>query len=70
VVPGDAGLEVPGAGGSEPGSTATTQATVEATEAGTSVHDAGRVDAEKLKEVVEALPKAGQEATQLEEPQP
>jgi hypothetical protein len=37
AVPGDAGLEVPGAGGSEPRSTATTQATVEAAEAGTSV---------------------------------
>jgi hypothetical protein len=30
AVPGDAGLEVPGAGGSEPGSIATTQAIVEA----------------------------------------
>jgi hypothetical protein len=51
-----------GAGGSEPGSIATTQATVEAAEAGTSVCDAGRTDAEKLKEVVEDLPEAGQEA--------
>jgi hypothetical protein len=33
AVAGDAGLEVPDAGGSEPGSTATTQATVEAAEA-------------------------------------
>jgi hypothetical protein len=30
----------------------------------------GRADAEKLKEVVEALPEAGQEAAQPEEPQP
>jgi hypothetical protein len=67
AVSGDAGLEVPGAGGSEPGSTVTTQATVEATEARTSVRDVGRVDAEKLKEVVEALPEAGQEAAQQEE---
>jgi hypothetical protein len=66
AVPGDAGLEVPGAGGSEPGSTAITQATVEAAEAGTSVHDAGRADVEKSKEVVEALPEAGQEAVQPE----
>jgi hypothetical protein len=39
AVPGDAGLEVLGAGGLEPGSTAMTQATVEAAEAETSVHD-------------------------------
>jgi hypothetical protein len=41
AVPGDAGLEVPGAGWSESGSTAMTQATVEAAEARTSVRDAG-----------------------------
>jgi hypothetical protein len=70
AVPGDAGLEVPGAGGSKPGSTAMTQATIEAAEARTSVHDVVRVDAEKLKEVVEAPPEAGQEAAQPEEPQP
>jgi hypothetical protein len=68
AVPGDARLEVLGTGGSEAGSTAMTQATVEAAEADTSVHDTGRVDAEKLKEVVEVPPEAGQEATPLEEP--
>jgi hypothetical protein len=47
-----------------------TQATVEAAEARTSVRDVGRADAEKLKEVVEALPEARQEAAQPEEPQP
>jgi hypothetical protein len=39
---GGAGLDVPGVGGLEPGSTTRTQATVEAGEAKTSVHDAGR----------------------------
>jgi hypothetical protein len=68
AVPGGAGLEVPGAGGSEPGSTVMTQATIEAIEAKASVRDAGRVDAEKLKEVVEALPEVGKEAVQPEEP--
>jgi hypothetical protein len=48
----------------------TTQATIKAAEVGTSIRDVGREDAEKLKEVVEALPEARQEATQLEEPQP
>jgi hypothetical protein len=43
---------------------------VEAAEARASVRDVGRMDAEKLKEVVEALLEAGQEATQPEEPQP
>jgi hypothetical protein len=76
VVPGDVGLEVLGAGRSEAGSIATTQATIEAVDAETSIHDAGRADVEKAKEVVEALPKAGQEAVQPEsqpvrgEPQP
>jgi hypothetical protein len=70
AVLGDAGLKVPGTGGSEPGSTATTQATVEAAEANTSVRNAGWADAEKLKEVVEAPLEAGQEAMQPEEPQP
>jgi hypothetical protein len=69
AVPGDAGLEVPGTGGSEPRSTATTQATVEAIEADTSVRDAGQADAEKSKEVVEVPPEAGQEAAPSEEPQ-
>jgi hypothetical protein len=66
AVPGDAGLEVPGAGGSKTRSTPMTQATVEAAEAKTSIRDAGQADAEKLKEVVEAPPEAGQEATQPE----
>jgi hypothetical protein len=57
---------VPGVGGSEPGSTATTQATVEAAEAKTSIRDAGRANVEKSREVVEALPEAGKEAAQLE----
>jgi hypothetical protein len=76
VVLSGARLKVPDAGGSEPGSIATTQATVEATEAETSVHDAGRGDVKKLREVVEAPPEAGQEAAQpesqpaWEEPQP
>jgi hypothetical protein len=53
-----------------------TQANVEAAEAETSIHDAGRADVEKSKEVVEAPPEAGQEAVQpesqpaQEEPQP
>jgi hypothetical protein len=76
AAPGGARLDVPGVGGSEPGSTATTQATVEATEAETSVHDAGWADVEESREVVEAPPDAGKEATQpesqpaREEPQP
>jgi hypothetical protein len=59
VVPSGARLDVPGIGRSEPGSTATAQATIEAAEAETSVHDAGQVDVEKGKEVVEAPPEAG-----------
>jgi hypothetical protein len=53
-----------------------TQATVEAAEAETSIHDTGQADVEKLKEVVEAPPEVGQEAVQpesqpaREEPQP
>jgi hypothetical protein len=61
AVPGDARLEVPGVGGSEPGSTAMTQATIEAAEAETSVRDAGRADVEESREVVEAPPDAGKE---------
>jgi hypothetical protein len=38
-----------------------TQATVEATEAETSIRDAGWADVEKSKEVMDALPEAGQE---------
>jgi hypothetical protein len=76
AVSGDAGLEVPSAGGSERRSIATTQVTIEAAEAKTSVRNAGRVHVEKSKEVVEAPPEAGQEAAQpksqpaREEPQP
>jgi hypothetical protein len=47
-----------------------TQGAVEAAQAETSVCDAGRADVEKAKEVVEAPPETGQEATQPEEPQP
>jgi hypothetical protein len=39
---GDARPDMPGVGGPEPGSTARTQATIEAVEAETSVHDAAR----------------------------
>jgi hypothetical protein len=73
---GGARLDVPGVGGSEPGSSATTQATIEAAEAKTSVRDVGRADVEESREVVEAPPEAGKEATQpesqpaQEEPQP
>jgi hypothetical protein len=76
VVPGGARLEVSGVGGSEPGSTVMTEATVEAVEAKTSIRDVGRADVEKSREVVEALPEAGKEAAQpesqpvREEPQP
>jgi hypothetical protein len=66
AVTGDARLEVPGTGGSEPGSIATTQVTIEAAEAETSVHDAGRADVKKLREVAEAPPEVGQEAAQPE----
>jgi hypothetical protein len=62
AVPGNAGLEVSDAGGSEPGSIAMTQATVEAAKAETSIRDVGWADVEKSKEVVEAPPEAGQEA--------
>jgi hypothetical protein len=57
---------VPDVGGSEPGSTPTTQAIVEAAEAETSIRDAGRADVEESREVVEALPDAGKEAAQPE----
>jgi hypothetical protein len=46
----------------ELGSIATTQLTIEATKAETSIHDAGRADVEKSREVAKALPEAGQEA--------
>jgi flavin-binding protein dodecin len=62
AVPGDARLKVPGVGGSEPGLTATTQATVEAAEAETSVRDVGWADVKESREVVEAPPNAGKEA--------
>jgi hypothetical protein len=60
----------------ELGSIATTQVTIEATEAETFIHDAGRADVEKSREAAEAPPEAGQEAAQpesqpaQEEPQP
>jgi hypothetical protein len=57
---------MPGVGGPEPGSTARTQAIVEAIGDETSIHDAGRVDVEESREVVEAPPDAGKEATQPE----
>jgi hypothetical protein len=66
AVSGDARLEVLGAGGLELGSIATTQMTIEATKAETSVREAGRVDVDKLREVAEAPPEAGQEAAQPE----
>jgi hypothetical protein len=50
---------LPDNGGLEPGSIATTQATVEAAEAVTSIRDAGWADVERVKEVVEAPPEAG-----------
>jgi hypothetical protein len=62
AVPGGDRLEVLGVGGSEPGSTAMTQATVKATEAERSVRNAGRADVKESREVVEALPEAGKEA--------
>jgi hypothetical protein len=76
AVPSGARLEVPRAGGLELGLIAMTQVTIEATEAKTSVHDAGWADVEKSREVAEAPPEAGQEAAQpesqpaWEEPQP
>jgi hypothetical protein len=66
AVPGNAGLELPGAGGLELGSTTMTQETVEAAEVGAYVRNVGRADVEKSKEVVEALPEAGLEAVQPE----
>jgi hypothetical protein len=66
AVPGGARLEMPGIGGSEPGSTAMTQATVKAAEVETSVRDVGRADVEKSRDVVEAPPEAGKEVVQPE----
>jgi hypothetical protein len=50
----------------ELGSIVTTQVTIEATEAETSVHDARRADVEKSREVAEAPLEVGQEAAQPE----
>jgi hypothetical protein len=50
----------------EPRSIATTQVTIEATEAKTSVQDVGQANVEKSREVAEASPEAGQEAVQPE----
>jgi hypothetical protein len=66
AAPGDARLDVSGVGGLEPGLIVRTQATVEAVEAKTSIHDAGRTDVEESREVVEAPPDAGKEAEQRE----
>jgi hypothetical protein len=63
AAPGSARLDVRGVGGPEPGSTARTQATVEA---GTSIRDAGRADVEESREVGEAPLSAGKEAAQRE----
>jgi hypothetical protein len=64
VGPSGARLEVPGIGGSKPGSTATTQAIVEVIENETSIRDARRADVEESREVVEAPPDTGKEAAQ------
>jgi hypothetical protein len=56
---GCARLDVPGVGGPELGLTMRTPVTVEASKAKTSIHDAGRADVEKTKEVVEAPSDAG-----------
>jgi hypothetical protein len=66
VGPGGARLDVPGVGGPEPRSIARTQATIEAIEAETSIHDVGRADVEESREVVEAPPDVGKEAAQPE----
>jgi hypothetical protein len=65
AAPGGARLNAPSVGGSEPGSTAVTQATVEAAQAETFVCDAGRVD-EESREVVEAPSDAGEVVAQPE----
>jgi hypothetical protein len=66
AAPGRARLDVPGVGGPEPGSTVTTQATVEVIKAKTFVRDTGRADVEESREVVEALLEAGKEVAQPE----
>jgi hypothetical protein len=66
AAPGSARLDVPGVGGPEPGSTVTTQATVEVIKAKTFVRDTGRADVEESREVVEALLEAGKEVAQPE----
>jgi hypothetical protein len=66
VAPGGARLDVPGVGGSNPGSTAMTQATVKDAQAKTSIRDAGQADVEESREVVEAPLEAGKEAAQPE----
>jgi hypothetical protein len=76
AAPGGARLDVPGVGGPKPRSTTRTQATVKAGEAETFIHDAGRVDVEESREVVEAPSDAWKEAEQpklqleQEEPRP
>jgi hypothetical protein len=63
---GYANLDMPGIGGLEPGSTTRTLETIKAGKAETSIRDARRMDVEKIKEVVEALPDAGKEEEQPE----
>jgi hypothetical protein len=58
AAPSGAELDMPGVGGPEPRSTATTQATVEVIEAKTFVRDAGRADVKESREVVEAPAKS------------
>jgi hypothetical protein len=66
---GGARLDVPSVGGPEPRLTVRTQATIEAVEAETSIHDTGRADVQESREVVEASSDVGKEAEQPE-PQP
>jgi hypothetical protein len=76
AAPGGARLDTPGVGGLEPTLTTTTQSTIEVIEAETSICDAGWVDVEESREVVEAPPDAGKEVAQpksqpvQEEPRP
>jgi hypothetical protein len=61
-------VAAPSTGGAEPGSSSTTEATVEATTAEASVRDVGQADADEVME--EVLPAAGQEAAQPGPPRP
>jgi hypothetical protein len=66
AAPGGARLDVLVVGGPELGLTTRALAPIEAGKAKTSIHDAGRADVEKAKEVVEAPPDAGKEEERLE----